>query len=469
MPGRRWLMVCGGVFILALLFPGAGRAAPFLVDAKSAILMDVNTGEVLFEQNADAEIPPASITKILSLYLVFEAIQEGRAHPWDKVRVSSLAARTGGSRMGLRTGDVVTLEELIKGMAIVSGNDACVAVAEYIEGSVPAFVRKMNAKAKALGMNYSVFLTPNGLPAKGQVTTARDIAKLSIAYMQRFPEALAIHSTCTYTYRSTTHHNANRLLGRCPGVDGIKTGFVCASGFNISATAKRGDTRILAVVLGAPSPGIRARETAKLINGGYHMLALAHPEEAHELEAVSEGPCVPEELTVRTVDHRHRKRIVRRKAAAPKAAQAVRSRKHTHLAAKAAVEESEKQVAKPAAEARGHEVAPSKSRHTAQTTKRSAARGGSRSKGNAAASNSPKKGRTAVESEAPPAKPIATSKAHRGHVVGEARAVSKVQETEKSKLHKKRKPDSASSSSVSRSVPIRHAHHQATDPSRNKT
>jgi len=157
--------------------------------------------------------------------------------------------------MGLRAGRDVTLEELIKGIAVVSGNDAAVAAAEHLSGSVENFVAKMNIKAKELGMANSEFMTPNGLPAKGQVTTARDLARLSLSYIRHYPEALHIHSLTSYTYCTSTHHNANRLLGTCPGVDGIKTGFVCASGFNLAATAKRGDVRLIAVVLGAAVPG----------------------------------------------------------------------------------------------------------------------------------------------------------------------------------------------------------------------
>jgi D-alanyl-D-alanine carboxypeptidase len=244
------------------------------LDTRSAILLDAADGQLLYEQNADFPIAPASVTKILTLYLVFDAIKQGRVHPSDRVSVSKRAANTGGSRMGLRAGRDVTLEELIKGIAVVSGNDAAVAAAEHLSGSVENFVVKMNLKAKELGMANSEFMTPNGLPAKGQVTTARDLAKLSLSYIRHYPEALHIHSLTSYTYCTSTHHNANRLLGTCPGVDGIKTGFVCASGFNLAATAKRGDVRLIAVVLGARSPWIRTIETDRLLEAGFQKLAL---------------------------------------------------------------------------------------------------------------------------------------------------------------------------------------------------
>jgi D-alanyl-D-alanine carboxypeptidase len=268
---RKQLLICIlGFFLCILLLPQNSYARINQhVNARSAILIDMENGNVLCEQDADSLIPPASITKILSLYLVFEAIKEGQVHLTDMVEVSKRAASMPPSRMGLRAGTRVPLEELIKGMAVVSGNDACVAAAEHISGNVERFVSKMNAKARELGMTNSRFMTPNGLPAPGQLTTARDIAKLSIAYLRRFPESLTIHSMQAYSYGRNSHHNANRLLGKCPGVDGLKTGFVCASGYNISATAKRGGVRILAVVMGARSPWVRLSETQKLIEAGF--------------------------------------------------------------------------------------------------------------------------------------------------------------------------------------------------------
>jgi len=171
--------------------------------------------------------------------------------------------------MGLKAGTFVTLEELISGTAVVSGNDAAIAIAEHIGGSVDNFVQLMNIKAKRLGMWSSHFVNPNGLPAIGQVTTARDIAKLSVAYIKRFPHCLEIHSQQKYTYNNRTRSNPNRLLGFCPGVDGLKTGFVNASGYNLSATGIRAGRRLVAVVLGASSPGIRKTETARLLEYGF--------------------------------------------------------------------------------------------------------------------------------------------------------------------------------------------------------
>ncbi|MEJ5366392.1 MAG: serine hydrolase [Desulfosoma sp.] len=270
--------VVGALVAAFWVFPsGASALSPMHVQARSAMLVDLTDGHVLYEQDADTPIPPASLTKVLTLYLVHEAIEEGRLNPEDMVTVSRRAASRGGSRMGLRAGEKVPVTELIKGMAVASGNDACVAIAEYLCGSVEQFVGLMNRKAAELGMRRTVFQTADGLPADGQFTTARDMAKLAAAYLRRFPYALGVHSMQSYTYGRSTHRNANRLLGTCPGVDGLKTGFVCASGYNFIATANRGDHRLVAVVLGARSPGVRATETAKLINQGYASLNIETP------------------------------------------------------------------------------------------------------------------------------------------------------------------------------------------------
>jgi D-alanyl-D-alanine carboxypeptidase (penicillin-binding protein 5/6) len=244
------------------------------VRAKAALLMDMNTGEILYSLNPDESIAPASLTKLLTLYLIREALQQNKISPNELIPVSQQASHTGGSRMSLRTGEMAPLDELIKGISVVSANDACEAVAEYFgQGDPQAFIDRMNDKAKMLGMTHSTFKTPNGLPAPGQYTTARDILMLSTDYLHRFPEALAVHSLLNYTHNNRTHSNSNTLLGKFPGVDGLKTGFVCESGYNIVATAKRGDTRLLAVVLGSPSKGVRERETEKLLDHGFAIVA----------------------------------------------------------------------------------------------------------------------------------------------------------------------------------------------------
>lgn len=240
------------------------------LNVKSAILINMSNGKVYYEHNPDKTIAPASITKLLTLYLVREAMAQGKLSPTTSIPVSPTAVRTGGSRMSLKRGEKVPLNELIKGISVVSANNACVAVAEFMgKGDPSKFVSQMNAKAKKIGMTSSLFKNPNGLPASGQLSTARDIAKLSMSYLRTFPESLTIHSMTTHTYHGATHRNANSLLRTYKGVDGLKTGFVSASGYNITATAKRGSTRLLAVVLGAQNSVVRQVETAKLLDYGF--------------------------------------------------------------------------------------------------------------------------------------------------------------------------------------------------------
>ncbi len=244
------------------------------LNVKSAFLINASTGKVYFSQDPDERIPPASITKILTLFLVRDALAQGKIKETTPIPVSALAIRTGGSTMSLYKGEKVPLSEIIKGISVVSANNACVAVAEYLgKGDSRRFVGMMNAKAKNLGMSRSVFRNPNGLPATGQVSTARDIAKLSASYLKRYPESLAIHSMTSHTYHGVAHHNANSLLGRYEGADGLKTGFVCASGYNITATAKRGNTRLIAVLMGARNPIIREVEASRLLDFGFAQAA----------------------------------------------------------------------------------------------------------------------------------------------------------------------------------------------------
>lgn len=264
--------------------PRQAKAAPpalpdsykgeFGVDTKAALVMDMQTGRVLFAQEPDMPIPPASLTKVLTLFLINERLREGTLKLDESIPVSQEASHAGGSTMRLKTGESVTLDDLIKGIAIASANDGCVAVAEYLgKGDTHPFVEAMNRKAKEIGMANSQFFNPNGLPAEGQVTTARDMAVLAQTYLKTFPETLSIHSMTEFTRNNRVRHNSNSLLGKVEGVDGLKTGFVCASGFNIVVTAKRGDTRLVAVVLGAKNRRIREREATRLVEEGFKIVA----------------------------------------------------------------------------------------------------------------------------------------------------------------------------------------------------
>lgn len=250
--------------------PGLAHAAARRdVNVRSAIVVEVKTGRVLFEQDADTRIPPASLTKIMSMLVTLDKVSERKLSLQDKVRISRTAAHQGGSRMHIRQGEVITLDQLLMGMAVSSGNDASVAVAEHVAGSGAAFVRLMNATARRLGMKNSSFKNPNGLPAPGQYTSARDMSRLARYYLKMYPKALRYHRTRRITHNGRTTTNKNPLLGVCPGADGLKTGWITASGYNIISTAERNGVRLLAVVLGARTPALRSTEIRRLMEAGF--------------------------------------------------------------------------------------------------------------------------------------------------------------------------------------------------------
>jgi len=267
--------------------PG-GQAQPhFLpIESKAALLAEPETGSILYEYNADLQIPPASLTKLLTLYIVFEELEKGTIHLDDEVYISHRAWKTGGSQMFLEVGHKVSLEELIKGIAVVSGNDACVAVAEHIAGTVESFVALMNRKAQELGMTQSHFANPHGLPDPQEYSTARDMAQLAMAYINRFPQALAYHSMKEFTYNNIVQYNRNRLLIKDPSVDGLKTGFVAEGGYHLIATAKRDGMRLIAVVMGATKPSIREKDAMQLLNYGFRSYVLIKPVNSSEIAGI---------------------------------------------------------------------------------------------------------------------------------------------------------------------------------------
>ncbi len=265
------LLVLAVAMLLAA--PMAHASTHESLDVRSAMLLDMSTGRILYEQNADEPIPPASLTKVLSMYVALDQVRAGKASLKDTVKVSRRAFSTGGSRMFLKQGETLTLDDLLEGMAVSSGNDASVATAEYIGGNVNNFVQMMNAKTKALGMKNSVFRNPHGLPAAGQHTTARDMLALSRSYLAQYPEALRYHSTKFIKHNKVITTNKNPLLGNCEGADGLKTGWVFASGYNIISTVRRGKTRLLAVVLGAETTQARAQEVNRLVEAGFRSVA----------------------------------------------------------------------------------------------------------------------------------------------------------------------------------------------------
>lgn len=238
-------------------------------DAQSAVLMDALSGQILFEQNPNARIPPASFGKILTLYLALDAIRAGHLKMDDMVTVSEKAWKTQGSKMFIKVGERVKVEELLKGIAISSGNDACIALAEHIAGSEEIFVSKMNEKANLIGMKNSQFKNSHGMPAEEQYTTAMDMVVLARRYIQDHPEALAFHSTTEYEYNKIRQYNRNTLLLRNIGVDGLKTGHVEEAGFHLLATAKRDGRRMIAVVMGCDKISKRAQEAQALLEYGF--------------------------------------------------------------------------------------------------------------------------------------------------------------------------------------------------------
>jgi serine-type D-Ala-D-Ala carboxypeptidase (penicillin-binding protein 5/6) len=288
-----WLIIAA-VLLLSARITLAGEALnPFTVAVRAAVLMDAQSGELLYAQDANERIPPASLTKVLTLFLIFDAIQQGRADLGDIAPISKKASRTRGSKMFLKAGDRVPLEELIKGIAVDSGNDASVAVAEYLEGSERAFVAKMNEKLQALGIRHTRIETVHGLPARRQYTTAADMAVLARAYLKAHPEALRYHQLTSYTYRNISQENHNKLLFQDPSVDGLKTGYTRKSGYNLLATAKRGDQRLIAVVLQAKSRTIREEETLRLLNFGFEQSDLLPGTQQLDVPLNPEGRTLP--------------------------------------------------------------------------------------------------------------------------------------------------------------------------------
>ena len=238
-------------------------------DAQSAVLMDGLTGQVLYEQNPGLRIPPASFVKVMTLYLIYDAIRAGQIKIDDMVTVSEKAWRMQGSKMFIKVGERVKVEDLMKGVAIASGNDACIALAEHLSGSEEAFVSKMNEKAKLLGLKDSQFKNSHGMPGEDQYTTAMDMAILSKRYIEDHPEALVLHSTVEFEYNGIRQGNRNTLLQKNIGVDGLKTGHVEESGYHLAATAKRENQRMIAVVMGCNKVRKRAPEAQKLLEYGF--------------------------------------------------------------------------------------------------------------------------------------------------------------------------------------------------------
>lgn len=239
------------------------------IRAQSAVLLDAISGQLLFEQNPHIRMAPASFVKLLTLYVAFDALRDGHLKKEDLPSISPKAWRMGGSRMFIKPGERVRAEDLLKGIAVVSGNDACVALAEHLAGTEEAFVLKMNEKARELGLKDSQFKNSHGMPARDQFTTASDIAVLARHYTKNHPEALFFHSLTEFEYSGIRQRNRNTLLGMNIGADGLMTGYLEKSGYLLVATAKREGQRMIAVVMGCDTPRIRIQESRKLLEYGF--------------------------------------------------------------------------------------------------------------------------------------------------------------------------------------------------------
>ena len=243
--------------------------APPKVPTTGYLLMDSASGRVIAEQNAHQPMEPASLTKLMTAYVAFRALEEGQISLEDEVYVSEKAWRTPGSRMFIEVDTSVSVGALLKGMIIQSGNDASVALAEHVAGSEETFANLMNSYADQLGLAGSQFRNSTGLPAKNHHTTARDVAILAKAIIDEFPAYYAWYSERDYTYNGITQHNRNSLLWRDASVDGVKTGHTDAAGYCLVSSAERDDMRLIAVVMGTPSTKARADASQALLNYGY--------------------------------------------------------------------------------------------------------------------------------------------------------------------------------------------------------
>lgn len=270
------------------------ESAQIEVSAPSAVLMEVSTGTVLFEKDGDTARPPASVTKIMTMLLIFDSLERGEIRLDDEVTTSEYAASMGGSQVFLEAGEKQTVDTLIKCISVASGNDACVAMAEYIAGSEEEFVRQMNERAEGLGMTATHFVNCNGLDAEGHVTSARDIALMSRELIVNYPQ---IHDYCTIWMENITHTtrkgtsefgltNTNRLIRQYEYATGLKTGSTGDAGFCVSATAKKNGVDLIAVIMAAEDSKTRFQDAINLLNYGFGKCQIYRDEDRQPLPDV---------------------------------------------------------------------------------------------------------------------------------------------------------------------------------------
>jgi len=257
------------LFLLVMLVPWAGGAAAIEIGAKQAILIEYDTGAVLYQKAADEVMFPASMTKMMTAYLLFERLKNGTLSLEDTFRVSEEAWRKGGSKMFVKVGDRVSVEDLIQGIVVQSGNDATIVVAEGLAGSESAFAELMTQKARALGMTRTTFRNASGWPDPEHVTTARDLATLAMSTIREFPEYYHYYSELNFTYNGIKQGNRNPLLYKDMGADGLKTGHTEASGYGLTASAIRKGRRLVMVANGFESVKARSAGGERLLDYGF--------------------------------------------------------------------------------------------------------------------------------------------------------------------------------------------------------
>jgi len=321
----------GFVAALFTISGGPSHAAPY-----ADIVVDANSGTVLHSTNPDAQRHPASLTKIMTLYLLFEQLEAGKLKLDSPLQVSKEAAGQMPTKLGLKPGSTLAVEDAIKGMVTRSANDAAVVVAEAIAGDEDAFAKLMTRKAQALGMSRTIYKNASGLPDSGQITTARDQSTLGRAVQERFPRYYKYFSIRTFVFRGQSIGNHNNLLGRVEGVDGIKTGYVNASGFNLVTSVHRGNRYLVAVVMGGSSAGSRDAKMRDLISD-----KIAQASVKRTAPMVAEGSPPPEAKAVAKVET----------APEPKVAAKVEAKPEPKVAAKTEANKTEAKP-EPKAEAR---------------------------------------------------------------------------------------------------------------------
>jgi serine-type D-Ala-D-Ala carboxypeptidase (penicillin-binding protein 5/6) len=256
--------------------------APPKIKASSYLVMDFNSGKLLIEENSDQKLPPASLTKMMTVYVVSSELANGKISLEDEVLVSEKAWRTQGSRMFIEVGKNVKLDDLLHGVIIQSGNDASVALAEYISGTEDVFADLMNKHAERLGMHNTHFVNSTGLPDENHYTTASDLAKLARAMIADFPAEYALHKVKEFTFNKIKQHNRNKLLWRDRSVDGIKTGHTEEAGYCLVASSLKNGMRLISVVMGTDGVNARAKASQALLNYGYRFY------ETHKLYSAGE-------------------------------------------------------------------------------------------------------------------------------------------------------------------------------------